>query len=95
MCRGTKPFPPEPGQIADLPLYAALFRDECSLYLDLSGESLHKRGYRTMMHASSLNESAAAGMLSLAEWPSKMASGGAQVQCLPLHLVAAVFLDTL
>lgn len=73
--RGTKPFPPEKGQVADVPLYAALFKDEFTLYLDMSGESLHKRGYRTAMHASSLNESAAAGLLSLADWPATASSG--------------------
>ena len=74
-CRGTKPAPPEKGQVADVPLYAALFQDELSLYQDMSGASLHKRGYRTAMHVSSLNESAAAGMLSLAGWPATAAAG--------------------
>ena len=74
-CRGSKPDPPERGQVADLPLYVALFRDECSLYMDLSGDSLHKRGYRTAMHASSLNESAAAGVLSLASCPDVLSQG--------------------
>lgn len=74
-CRGTKPFPPEKGQVAEVPLYAALFKDELMLYQDMSGESLHKRGYRTAMHTSSLNESAAAGLLSLADWPATASSG--------------------
>ncbi len=74
--RGSKPDPPERGQVADLPLFAALFQDECSLYLDMSGDSLHKRGYRTAMHASSLNEAAAAGVLSLANWQTLSASEG-------------------
>ena len=77
MCRGSKPAPPERGQVADLPLYAALFQDECSLYLDMSGDSLHRRGYRSAMHASSLNESAAAGVLSLANWSLTSSSAGA------------------
>ena len=74
--RGSKPDPPERGQVADLPLFAALFQDECSLYLDMSGDSLHRRGYRTAMHASSLNEAAAAGVLSLANWHTLSASQG-------------------
>lgn len=61
--------------MADLPLYAALFKDELSLYQDMSGDSLHKRGYRTAMHASSLNESAAAGALALAGWPATASTG--------------------
>ncbi|KAL3159933.1 hypothetical protein ABBQ38_010326 [Trebouxia sp. C0009 RCD-2024] len=73
--RGSKPEPPERGQVANLPLYVALFRDECSLYMDMSGDSLHKRGYRTAMHVSSLNEAAAAGVLSLASWPEALSQG--------------------
>ena len=42
-----------------------------------------------------LHESAAAGILLLADRPAKMASGGAQVWCLPLHLGLAVLLDIL
>ena len=61
--------------MADVPLYAALFKDELSLYQDMSGDSLHKRGYRMAMHASSLNEAAAAGVLSLAGWPAAASSG--------------------
>lgn len=75
LCRGNKPDPPERGSVADLPLYAALFRDKCSLYMDMSGDSLHRRGYRTIMHSSSLNEAAAAGVLSLASWPEVQSEG--------------------
>ena len=35
----------------------------------MSGESLHRRGYRDAMHRASLNEAAAAGALQLAGWP--------------------------
>ena len=38
------------------------------LYRDLSGASLHRRGYRSVMHRASLNEAAAAGILRLAGW---------------------------
>jgi 23S rRNA G2445 N2-methylase RlmL len=69
LCRGTKPPPPGTGRIADLPLYAALYRDGVSLYRDMSGASLHRRGYRDRMHRAALNEAAAAGMLMLAGWP--------------------------
>lgn len=40
------------------------------LYRDMSGESLHRRGYRSAMHRASLNEAAAAGILQLAGWPA-------------------------
>ncbi|KAL3157914.1 hypothetical protein ABBQ32_012319 [Trebouxia sp. C0010 RCD-2024] len=82
--RGSKPEPPEKGQVANLPLYVALFRDECSLYMDMSGDSLHKRGYRTAMHTSSLNEAAAAGVLSLASWPEALSQGHAGILADPM-----------
>jgi len=40
----------------------------CTLSLDSSGESLHKRGYRTGQTKAPLNEVLAAGMLMLAGW---------------------------
>jgi len=40
----------------------------CTLSLDSSGESLHKRGYRVMQTEAPLNEALAAGMLLLADW---------------------------
>ena len=68
-CRGEKLWPPAHDTYADIPLYAALYNNEIKLYRDMSGKSLHRRGYRAVMHAASLNESAAAGLLSLAGWP--------------------------
>jgi 23S rRNA G2445 N2-methylase RlmL len=55
-----------------VPLYVTLYRDEIIMYRDMSGESLHRRGYRNAMHRASLSESAAAGMLSLAGWPDML-----------------------
>lgn len=75
--------------MANLPLYVALFRDECSLYMDMSGDSLHKRGYRTAMHTSSLNEAAAAGVLSLASWPEALSQGKAAAAVVMQVLVMA------
>ena len=49
-CRGAKPQPPEAGRTADLPLYCTAFQDRLTLYRDLSGVSLHRRGYRRAMH---------------------------------------------
>lgn len=42
--------------------------DNCSLALDSSGESLHKRGYRIDGHIAPLNEVLAAGMILLTGW---------------------------
>jgi len=69
---GTRPPPPENYAAADVPMYVTLYRDEIILYRDMSGESLHRRGYRSAMHRASLSESAAAGMLSLAGWPQML-----------------------
>lgn len=41
---------------------------QCTLSLDSSGESLHKRGYRITQNEAPLNEALAAGMLLLAGW---------------------------
>ncbi|MDD5996069.1 MAG: class I SAM-dependent RNA methyltransferase [Bacteroidales bacterium] len=40
----------------------------CTISLDSSGESLHKRGYRVAQTAAPINEVLAAGMLLMAEW---------------------------
>ncbi len=42
--------------------------NECHLLLDSSGQSLHKRGYRTFQVAAPLNEVLAAGMVMLSGW---------------------------
>ncbi len=51
---------------ADLPLFVSIYKNVATLYRDWSGETLHKRGYRDVMHKSSLNEAVAAGMLASA-----------------------------
>lgn len=53
---------------ADLPLFLYVYKNESTLYRDLSGQTLHKRGYRSVMHKSSLNECLAAGMVLLSGW---------------------------
>jgi putative N6-adenine-specific DNA methylase len=45
-----------------------IFRDEATLSLDSSGESLHKRGYRTILAKAPLNEALAAGLILLTGW---------------------------
>lgn len=62
--------PPKPMSHAesDVPLFITLHGSSITLYLDMAGASLHKRGYRSdgALHKSSLNESVAAGMLYMA-----------------------------
>lgn len=43
----------------------------CTLSLDSSGDSLHKRGYRTEVDRAPLNEVLAAGILALIDWQGK------------------------
>jgi len=45
-----------------------IFRDEATLSLDASGESLHKRGYRPILTKAPLNEALAAGLILLTGW---------------------------
>jgi putative N6-adenine-specific DNA methylase len=42
--------------------------NRCTLSLDSSGESLHKRGYRVAQTEAPINEALAAGMLLMADW---------------------------
>ena len=67
---GWRPPPPANGHSsADVPLFLSLYRDEATLYRDMSGESLHRRGYRdAAIHRAALNEAAAAGILHIAGW---------------------------
>lgn len=51
-----------------------LHKGRLALGLDLSGESLHKRGYRTATGRAPLKENLAAGLLSLAGWPEQFSS---------------------
>ena len=43
----------------------------CNLLLDSSGESLHKRGYRTITNIAPINEVLAAGIIKLSGWDKK------------------------
>ena len=45
-----------------------LFQDKAQFYVDASGDSLHRRGYRGRAGAAPLNETLAAGILKLARW---------------------------
>lgn len=52
----------------DVQFHLHIFRDECILYLDSSGESLHKRGYKVAGHPAQINEVLAAAMIMLSGW---------------------------
>lgn len=60
----------------DLLISARLHRGRLQVGIDLSGESLHRRGYRTEKGAAPLKENLAAALLLRAEWPTIAAAGG-------------------
>lgn len=60
----------------DLRLNVYLLKNEAQVSLDLSGESLHRRGYRTEGGRAPLKENLAAAILLLAGWPQSAAAGG-------------------
>ena len=45
-----------------------IFRNEAQLFVDSSGESLHKRGYKVSNHPAPINEVVAAAMIQLSGW---------------------------
>ncbi|MCQ4313381.1 bifunctional 23S rRNA (guanine(2069)-N(7))-methyltransferase RlmK/23S rRNA (guanine(2445)-N(2))-methyltransferase RlmL [Pseudomonas stutzeri] len=61
----------------DLRIHLRLDRGQAVLSLDLSGHSLHQRGYRLQQGAAPLKENLAAAVLIRAGWPRIAASGGA------------------
>lgn len=65
---GYKPPRPISHAEADVPIFVTLHAGRLTLYLDMAGASLHKRGYRAdrAVHRSQLNEAVAAGMLYMA-----------------------------
>lgn len=56
----------------DLRINLHIKYDKCTLSLDSSGDSLHKRGYREKTVQAPINEVLGAGMLKLAGWPKPM-----------------------
>lgn len=54
----------------DLPLHVHAGTDGFSVSIDLSGDSLHKRGYRVAMTEAPLKETLAAALLLQAGWPA-------------------------
>lgn len=52
----------------DLKVNVHLFKDSCTVALDSSGQSLHRRGYRQSTGPAPINEVLAAGLVKLSEW---------------------------
>ncbi len=52
----------------DFPVRVSLLKDEVTVALDTSGESLHKRGYRKMAVKAPISETLAAALISLTPW---------------------------
>ena len=63
----------------DLLVNARLSKDKLVLSIDLSGESLHRRGYRVKQGSAPMKENLAAGILIRAGWPEIAAQGGALI----------------
>jgi 23S rRNA (guanine2069-N7)-methyltransferase / 23S rRNA (guanine2445-N2)-methyltransferase len=63
----------------DLRINVFLYRDQATVNIDLSGDSLHRRGYRLASGGAPLKENLAAGILQRANWPSIAETGGAFV----------------
>ena len=55
-------------QFPDLKINVHIDRQMCTISLDSSGDSLHKRGYKTATNIAPINEVLAAGMIMLSGW---------------------------
>ena len=64
-------------QQPDLRINVRVNKGKAAIAIDLSGESLHKRGYRQSGGAAPLKENLAAAILLRADWPGIAAQGGA------------------
>ena len=53
---------------ADYPIRVTIMKDEVTVGIDTSGESLHKRGYRKLASKAPLTETLAAALLMLTPW---------------------------
>ena len=62
-------------QRPDVPVMAHAQGTHVTLYLDMAGEGLHRRGYRVQAGEAPLRENVAAGMLLRARWPQMAAEG--------------------
>jgi putative N6-adenine-specific DNA methylase len=52
----------------DLKINVHIDRQRCTISLDTSGESLHKRGYKTATNIAPINEVLAAGLIMMSGW---------------------------
>jgi 23S rRNA (guanine2069-N7)-methyltransferase / 23S rRNA (guanine2445-N2)-methyltransferase len=75
----------------DVRLNVRLVRDCAHLSIDLSGGSLHQRGYRLQAGVAPLKENLAAAVLLRADWPGIAARGGALID--PLCGSATLLLE--
>ena len=62
---------PDVAEDPDVRVFLYLGNDKAALYLDMSGEPLHKRGYRRDAGEAPLRETLAAAMLRMAGWDRK------------------------
>ncbi|CAK0773997.1 23S rRNA m2G2445 methyltransferase / 23S rRNA m7G2069 methyltransferase [Gammaproteobacteria bacterium] len=77
--RATGERPSVDPEKPDIRVNAYLHHDQVTLSLDLSGESLHRRGYRIDGDAAPLKEHLAAAILLRSGWPAVAAAGGALI----------------
>jgi 23S rRNA (guanine2445-N2)-methyltransferase / 23S rRNA (guanine2069-N7)-methyltransferase len=61
----------------DIRINVYLLNDEATVNLDLSGDSLHRRGYREDQREAPMKENLAAAILAIAGWKEVAAQGGA------------------
>ncbi len=54
-----------------LQLIVHIYQNKCTISLDSSGESLHKRGYREKTNLAPINEVLAAGLIQLTDWDKR------------------------
>ncbi|WP_104735976.1 THUMP domain-containing class I SAM-dependent RNA methyltransferase [Hanstruepera ponticola] len=64
----TKERPNIDLRFPDLKINVHIDRQQCTISLDSSGESLHKRGYKTATNIAPINEVLAAGLVMLSGW---------------------------
>ncbi len=63
----------------DIRINVFLQKDQAQLSLDMSGNSLHKRGYRTEQYSAPLKENLAAALLIRSNWKKIAAEGGSLI----------------
>lgn len=60
----------------NISVFVYIYRDQVTIYIDLSGDSLHRRGYRPAGGSAPLKENLAAAILIRAGWPDVAKEGG-------------------